>query len=295
MKCLYRRFTGPSWQDATEIRGARGQWLEKRIAFIDTLRNRGHQVEIVKQNPGDSTYRDGDRTTWDDGDLIFLEFASINEKFHERYLDVTRAMLRDRAKDTILILDDPDLFPKKDPFIYKDVWVNAEDPEACAARFGQPCTSFPVYGLQTPQEYSETHNGKAVYYGGSSCSRGRKAAALKVALEDKLDIYGAQKEYKEMTVLEPPKQVDRKNFYRQYGACINFNDNLHKQLKWNTGRKFHSILAGTPTVDESPFMEQEIRDILANPQYRREVWERQSLMVTDAKSRCESLLSSYGL
>jgi hypothetical protein len=289
MDVLWRRYAGPSWWDPTKIRGNRGQWLEKRKAVVNKIRERGSKVTFVK-NIQDCTYDPTDlsaTTTWEKGDIILLEFGSTNRLFHARYFEVTEALLKDRIQDTIFIIDDPDLFPKVEGR-FKAVWVNAENKEACEKKWpGQNIELFPVYGLQQVQEPSMNHEGKAVYYGGTSCSREKRLNKIQQTLGDKLEVYGVPKDYKTLVPLEPPKQAARADFYKRFGACINLTDNTHKALSWNTGRKFHALAAGCPIVEDTDMAGQEALRILAlSPEERFQLIKKQQEVFTNAAQRC---------
>lgn len=278
MKIGYRRYSGPVYLDATKVKSKRGAWLEKRIALFQALAERGNTITILKNGDDFSEY-----------DKILVEFGSLNYLFHKPDIDYSNKILQ--SKKAIFILDDPDLMPKN--IFGADVWVNADAYE-CAKKWKiHGISSFPIYGLQNIRKPSEIHNGKIVYYGGTSGGREKLLRQYQTLLPN-LEIYGDKKDYKHIIPKEPPSQVERAKFYSQFMACLSVTDPLHKKLKWNTGRKYHAILAGCPVIEEDVYMLNFAR-ALKDENYRKGFIEGQQIEVALAKEKCLNLFKDYGM
>lgn len=276
MNIGYRRYSGPVWLDATKVKSKRGAWLEKRTALFRRLTERGNTLTIIKNGDDYSQF-----------DKILVEFGSLNYMFHRHDIDFSNEILK--SGKAIFILDDPDLMPKD--IFGAPVWVNAEA-EACQKKWHVPCETFPVYALQDMKP-SKPHNRGVVYYGGTSGGR-EKLLVKYMVLIPELEIYGDQKDYKHMKPKEPPTQSERADFYSNFMACLNVTDGVHKKLKWNTGRKFHAIMAGCPVVEEDVMMKGTVELLLKDPTYRSILIKEQQDAVQWAKLECDKLFTKYG-
>lgn len=281
MKIGYRRFAGKAFVVGDKVTSKRGAWLEKRTALFKTLEERGNEVTIIKNGDEYTGY-----------DIILMEFGSNNYNFYKEDIDYSTEILR--TQKCIFILDDPDLFPEvvKENGFKPIFWVNA-DPQICQRYWCVVCEHFPVFGLQEMREPTPEHNGKIVYYGGSSGGREKKLLQYKTLIGT-LEVVGQKKDFVSIKPKEPPIQEHRRNFYQQYMASLVLRDALHKKLGWNTGRKFHSILAGCPALDEDEnllmFAEQ-----MHDKDFRHNFIKQQQESLRGAKKQCEDILEKYGM
>lgn len=282
MNIGYRRFSGKAFLSSDGVKSKRGAWLEKRTAFVKFLRSRGHSVEIIE---GDGTFY----SKLYSYDLVFLEFGSNNRLFYKEDIAISFEVAN-KAKQCIFLLDDPALAIKE--LSHLTWWVNG-DVSCCSKHFKVQCEFFPFSSLQSTLKPSFSHNGRIVYYGGTSGSREKRLAVCSKVLPN-LEIYGDQKDFKFFTPLEPPEQKDRQNFYHQFQACLNVNDSLHKKLDWRTGRRYHAILAGCPAVDEEPGAI-ELLNSFEVPEKRLATVRVQQAVVASERSICEEICKKYGL
>src|ERR1700741_3398103 len=134
MNIGYRRYSGPAFLDATNVKSKRGAYLEKRIALYKALVDRGHTVTIINNGEKFSHY-----------DLIMVEFGSLNYMFHPKDIDFSNEVLK--SGKAVFILDDPDMMPKE--LHGTPVWVNAKNLEACMKKWkDKQFEYFPIAGIQ---------------------------------------------------------------------------------------------------------------------------------------------------
>lgn len=278
MKVGYRRYSGKAFLAGDKVTSTRGAWLEKRIAFVELLKSRGHEIEIV--NTGDPFKL---------FDVLFVEFGSNNKVFYGDDITYTEELMSyngEFEKKIIFICDDPELFPKLNPFFVDHYWVNADNELACSKHFGVSCESFPFYGLQEVRRFAGEHNGKVVYYGGTSQGREERLSKYKVLLP--IEVYGKEKDYKTINPKAPPSQEERSDFYRSFAYCLGMQDNKHRKLGWNTGRIYHAIASGIPVLFEDSW-----REDIKKP--RGTLWGEQVGKIVEAKNRCIKKLEEHGL
>lgn len=280
MNIGHRRYSGPAFLDATNVRSKRGAYLEKRIALYRALVERGNTVTIINNGDDFSVY-----------DLIIVEFGSLNYMFHKKDIDFTNQVLL--HKNVVFILDDPDMMPKE---LYgATVWANAWDLKACQKKWKDKTFEyFPIAGLQPIAEPKKKHNGKVVYYGGTSGGGEKMLMKYKVLIPE-LEIYGHKKDYKHLQPKEPPTEDERSNFYSDFMACLNVSDSLHKKLGWLTGRKFDAIISGCPTVDELPKMFEIIPQLKDDTNRLALVKWQQENLLSEQKKACELLFKKYNI
>lgn len=280
MNIGYRRYSGPAFLDATNVRSKRGAYLEKRIALYRALVERGHTVTIIQNGDDFSAY-----------DLIMVEFGSLNYMFHRKDIDFSNLVLQ--SKKVVFILDDPDMMPKE---LYKAiVWANATDLQACRHKWkGKEFEYFPIAGLQPIKEPKYVHNQTVVYYGGTSGGR-EKLLSMYQRLIPELAVYGHKKDYKHIIPEEPPTEDERSNFYSDFMACLNVRDSLHRKLGWLTGRKFDAIISGCPSIEEDVEMFEMVKKI-KDDEFRMEFikWQQETLL-SEQKEACIALFEKYGL
>lgn len=275
MKVGYRRYSGKAFLSGDKVTSTRGAWLEKRIAFVELLKSRGHEVTVVKTGEPMQSF-----------DVLFVEFGSDNAVFYGDDIEYTKKLIEAEQGKIIFICDDPELFPKLNPFYIDHYWVNAENELACSKHFGVPCESFPFYGLQETQSFASEHNEKVVYYGGTSQGREERLSKYRVFLP--LEVYGKQKDFKDINPLPPPSQEERASFYRKFKYCLGMTDNKHRKLGWNTGRIYHAIAAGVPVLHEDKWIEELKMD-------RQTLWQLQISLFQTAYIRCIAKLEQIGL
>jgi hypothetical protein len=255
MKIAYRRMSGAIGTSQLET-GTRGLWFEKRGALYRALVTRGHTVDYVNRMTRYSQQLEEPKFDARTHDLLMVEFGSNNERFNGKDLDRTREMVDQHAGPIVFICDDPDL-----PYLWKTVgdgtkwsmWMNATRPQP----FGGCPPSVRCYDapfaalLPDPKPVSHEHTDRLVYMGRAL---GRKSTMKKI-LEAQLplDIFSNPKDWKDypVQVHEPPTQVERSNFYGTKLGCLVLADNKHKELGWRTGRAYHALYAGCPSVVEA--------------------------------------------
>lgn len=279
MKVGYRRYSGPLYLSTEGVKSKRGAWLEKRIAFIEALEERGHTIEYIKN--GDPF----------DQDVVFVEFGSLNKMFHKEDIEYSEQIAKTRP--AIFLLDDPDLMPRSFKN-FQSIWLNG-DAKACRAFWRHPnLVSFPFFGLQKPRSATKDHNGRVVYYGGTGGGRMNRIAMYR-RMVPQLDLYGVAKEFPGLgKIHEPPAQSERSDFYNSFMGCLNVQDRKHKYMKWNTGRKYHAILAGCPVIEEYEIVPTIAKQLQYEP-FRFERIEDQQASLIFAESVCDDVFSAYGL
>jgi hypothetical protein len=105
--------------------------------------------------------------------------------------------------------------------------------------------NFPFNALLTyPEAVNSYVKDTAVYIGDHT--GGRLKALQQVAFP--LEIYYTSKNYPLTLAGKPPRQPERPAFYGQYRMTLGLQDSRHKKLRWFTGRLFHALSAGVPSV-----------------------------------------------
>lgn len=252
----YRRVSGKLGLTSIE-NGYRGAWVEKRIALFKSMLNYGYKIiplsEATEQtsNSGLQTY-----THYQDCDVLILEFGGTNLQFYKNYWDKTVEMINAHKGQIIFINDDPDL-----PFIWNllpnEDWsrwtiaVNATNTDIASTILKCPTGTTTIdLPMASGMEFSDFHTGtieKVVYIGRPN---GRSKYFNEYVKSPELQIAGKLSEWSEYTsktsVIENPKQCNRRSFYQQYKGCLSVYDNKHKISGWRTGRAYHALYAGIP-------------------------------------------------
>ena len=256
MKIAYRRMSGAIWVSPKE-KGKRGLWYEKRIALINVLTKRGHQVDFTSRLTAESDLIVQKHDLKREHELLFVEFGSSNTQFYGKDLEETNKQINDHLGPVIFLNDDPDL-----PMIWEMVkkpkqwscWYNA-----CAVKslgkqpIGVPSYDMPFSAFQTFHEpmHSGYQNQYLVYIGRPL---GRSTAVKKlIAGNAPWRVFGKQKEWEEFGVIvaDAPEQTEREGFYRAQLGSLVLADKKHKEMGWRTGRAYHAIAAGCPAMVES--------------------------------------------
>lgn len=283
MNIGYRRYSGKAFTTAEQITSKRGAWFEKRMALLSQLARRSNEISFIENGQPYDSY-----------DIVLVEFGSLNTMFYKEDIDYSEEILS-KAKKVVFILDDPDLMPMSMLKKHLDVpiWVNA-NPKKCSRYWKRgDFKEFPIYGYQDAQEPRSEHNGKIVYYGGTSGGRERLLMKYKALLPN-LEVYGAEKDYTYIKPWEPPAQHERADFYARFMGCLGLVDKKHKRTGWNTGRITHAILAWCPAVLETPgFLE--VCKNLENKEYRDGMLQAQREMISEAQKKCDNLFDEYGM
>lgn len=312
MRIAYRRMSGPIGITKFE-EGTRGLWLEKRLALVRTLRNRGHRVDFVNRMTKFSN-QGSIETLNNNHELLIVEFGSNNEQFYGDDLLKTLRYMQKHEGQIIFICDDPDLplfWKKLDPSIIARItcWYNCAYPVPFGGQpeYVQP-KSFPISGLIECKEPQTQREEKLVYIGRPS---GREKIFTEIFKENvPVQIYGREKEWKEFNIkpLDPPEQANRAFFYGMQLGSLVIADKKHKRMGWFTGRAFHAIAAGCPAIAEFDhvgmmgvakflnatdlkFIIQELK----NPAHRELVWRAQRDWVKEMRIECEQRFGEMGL
>jgi len=257
IKVGYRRVSGKIGLTSNE-NGIRGAWVEKRVALFKNMLDFGYQV-IPLSEATDATKDDGFETfdTYQECDVLMLEFGGTNLQFYQKYWDKTIEMINAHKGRIIFLNDDPDL-----PFLWNllpnEDWsrwtiaANAVNSEEVAAILKSPegsrTVDLPMASGMEFLEFSAGVEDKIVYIGRPS---GRTKYFKEFTQSKYLVIAGKESEwsdYSDVTVLDNPQQRDRRNFYRKYAGCLAVYDDKHKRSGWRTGRAYHALYAGIPVV-----------------------------------------------
>lgn len=299
-------------------------WFEKRIAFIETLKKRGHHV-VLLSNPSRVNPKawDVEKNKQEKINLFFVELSAPNLLFQYDTIKMTVEMIvkfQDLGVPVIFLWDDPEMKLKISNATEKSsfknlslhlknciVWANAlgEKEELSKAFYyphGFEIENFtiefaPFFALLDYPEHASTFTKpKAIYLGNKS---GGRKKILKRITSETTDII-TEKE-------ETPKQNERKKFYSQYLFNLGISDKVHKQLKWFTGRMFHALAAGIPSVVEegnflsshfSVFAPDEIPGLLArmvDPIFREAEFQKNLSIVEENKLIINKLFAKYGI
>jgi hypothetical protein len=258
MKIGYRRWSmkiGLSENEDCTI----GGWLEKRKATTTELEKRGHQIFLLSQPTKTSIgLWSLEKNKEEKLDALFFEFSGLNEQFYGKEIEETKRIIKKYNCPFFFILDDPDIIPKLYEFdkqftVLINSNINEEKRYLFNYHFFQGSKNisiepFPVHSLMEIKEYKENSIEFPVYYGNSS--GGRLKVLESLMFYEKILVYGKQKNFNFKVNENIPTQPERSKFYQQFLYSIALSDNKHKIWEWNTGRAFHSIIAGVPTVFE---------------------------------------------
>lgn len=250
----YRRVSGKIGLTANEA-GARGAWVEKRLALWKSLDDRGYTVVPLSQfTKATAELFNGWRPEIVPTEILFLEFGGTNVVFNGKDWEETISIVRNHTGRIFFICDDPDLTFLWDRLPEEDwsrwtILVNAVEPENCRAVLNVPSEAkifdYPAqYGMNS-HSFAGSDSGKIVYLGRPN---GRVKQIAKYL--PYLSVAGKQSEWDKLNieVIPQPSQSDRYNFYRRFTAAFTAFDNKHAQCGWRTGRAYHALYAGVPVL-----------------------------------------------
>jgi len=254
MKIGYRRAAGKLPLTDNET-GARGTWLEKRLALLRELRQRNHEI-LYWNNLTDPSKEAGLRTdAYQPVDLLIIEFAGGNLSFYRDDYNLTNAIIKEHAGPILYLCDDPDLpypwhtLPNED-WSRWTIGINAINLNAARKALKIPTPArvidLPFASLLPQHPYQTPDALAAIYYGRPN----GRTNLIKRYLGPKLLIAGKPKEWAELGIppLTPPEQHQRAYWYSRFAICLALYDNKHAQLGFRTGRAYHALNAGTPVT-----------------------------------------------
>lgn len=295
----YRRVSGKIGLTNKE-NGVRGAWVEKRVALFKNMLDFGYRI-IPLSEPTDSTSDDGFKSfdTYQECDVLMLEFGGTNLQFYQKYWDKTIEMIKAHKGRIIFLNDDPDL-----PFLWNLLpdedwsrWTIAANATNCAevaeilkCPTGSTTVDLP---MASGMEFAEFHAGtipKVVYIGRPN---GRTKYFKEFTSSRNLQIAGKEAEWEDFESLEiwpNPQQRDRRKFYQQFHGCLAVYDDKHKKSGWRTGRAYHALYAGIPVCAPAgnnglnwcyPTDNKEQLDKFAlyPEELRKQIWEKQKSVV----------------
>ena len=255
VKVGYRRVSGKIGLTNKE-NGVRGAWVEKRVALFKNMLDFGYQV-IPLSEPTDATSDDGFKSfdTYQQCDVLMLEFGGTNLQFYQKYWDKTVEMIKAHSGRIIFLNDDPDL-----PFLWEllpdEDWsrwtiaANATNCDEVAAILkcpkGTTTVDLPMASGMEFAEFSAGGIERAVYIGRPN---GRAKHFKEYSKSRYLQVAGKEAEWEDysgLSILENPQQRDRRAFYRKFNGCLAVYDEKHKNSGWRTGRAYHALYAGIP-------------------------------------------------
>ena len=271
MKIGYRRWSRPIGTSPDEKFSISG-WFEKRLAFLKLLEDRGHSVEMLSGLTKESAQAFGQsvfKFPAEELDLLFIEMS--NENVLQNYKVIAESMgIMNTVKCPIILLwDDPAITlkirqPQELPKIKMEkmnftVFINAEAelgdvdwPSFFAPEVRENIGTvkfefFPFGALLTQLEIADNpEKDSLVYIGGHGGGRLKDLEIIRAQLP--LEIFYKQTSYPYELHGEAPRQPERLNFYRKYMCNLGLQDSTHKRLKWHTGRCFHALAAGIPSL-----------------------------------------------
>lgn len=235
--------------------GARGTWLEKRLALIDGMAKRGHTVHLLSDPTQTSATAGYKRAPTNECETLIVEFAGMNMQFYGAAWNETADTVRAHAGPVIFLCDDPDMPFKWELMGHDEDWtrwtiaVNAVHP-ATAARVlhvprGAEVIDTPFASLLRPATFMDGADERAIYIGRGN---GRKKLIEQYIDSGHVVVAGNPKEWPGHAVLPQPEQSFRRNFYRLFRAAFAACDNKHIETGWRTGRAYHALSAGIPVM-----------------------------------------------
>lgn len=254
MKIAYRRMSGAIGVSPNET-GTRGLWFEKRLALVLKLINRGHSVDFVSRMTKPSSHVES-HDLRSDHDVLMIEFGSANTRFYGKDLEETQALAQKHMGQIIFICDDPDL-----PYLWQTVknpsqwscWYNAVKPPHLGGQpFGVKSYDLPFSSLQAYSLPKSSYQNEKLVYIGRPGGRGETIRNLLVD-QAPWRVFGKQAEWDAWGVMvrPAPDQPKRKEFYADQIGCLALADSKHKTTGWRTGRAYHAMLAGCPSLIEA--------------------------------------------
>ncbi|CAB4124343.1 hypothetical protein UFOVP49_181 [uncultured Caudovirales phage] len=251
----YRRVSGKIGLTNNE-EGIRGAWVEKRVALFKSLLDNNYRIKILSELT-DSTKNDMAEynLSYQDCDVLVLEFGGTNLQFYQKYWDKTVEMINAHQGKIIFINDDPDLgflwelLPNEN-WSRWTVAANAvnckEVGETLKCPIGATVVDYPMDGGMEFAEFHFGANKSTVYIGRPN---GRTKIFKELTQSSSLVIAGKPEEWKDypsVNVIKNPNQKDRRSFYQNYAGCLAVYDNKHRICGWRTGRAYHAVYAGIP-------------------------------------------------
>jgi hypothetical protein len=325
----YKRYSGPIGV-STEETATRSLWLEKRLALKALLERRGHQVVFLSPPTPPSRGLYPYPPVEQKFDVLFIEHGGTNYLFNKKEIDKTIALIKNHTGRIVHINDDPILVPplagrgeERGAFgqlvdARWSIWLNAKVDKldfhkALHLDPSIPVLDFPVASMLTEgATYSETKIPRLIYLGNCQDSRWK---VLKQVVDAgiPLDIAATTSVDEGLTggnIIDPPGQSQRRAFYSQYLGCLAITDKKHKKWQWRTGRAYHSLMAGIPSLVEAehealiedgftPFssieeLQARIQKLM-NPDARKAIWEWNYGIVRDHYSLIETAMKASGL
>ncbi len=327
MLIAYRKYSLPIGLTPAE-QYTTGGWHEKRSALIRALEGRGHEVIMISPPTKLS------RGLWDyesnlqrRPEYIIVEMSAHNPIFNHKDMAETLKILNVAECPIIWIIDDPELkvelrsefFPEgplKIPNLH--LWINAAIPEStlsifCSQQFVATANVeigafharyFPAHALLDYGDFDGEHSNLTPVYVGSF-GEGKGAILKELSSKAKIQIYTKDKKATLLASGMPPRQPERRKFYSQFALNLGLQGRKHKRLCWNTGRIFHALAAGTPSlveqdsslagyfpaIDVQNFPAQ-IHDVIANrPRHLATAME----LIEHEKHLIHNLFTTYGL
>jgi len=255
VKVGYRRVSGKIGLTNKES-GVRGAWVEKRVALFKNLLDFGYRI-IPMSEPTDPTKDDGftSFSTYQECDVLMLEFGGTNLQFYQKYWDTTIEMIKSHTGRVIFLNDDPDLSFLWDLLPDEDwsrwtIAANAVNCDEVSKVLKCPALSTTVdLPMASGMEFAEFHpgtSGTVVYIGRPG---GRTKYFKEFTSSKYLQVSGKEAEWEDFDALEilpNPQQRDRRKFYQNFNGCLAVFDDKHKRTGWRTGRAYHALYAGIP-------------------------------------------------
>jgi hypothetical protein len=244
----YRRGAGKLPLTDNE-KGARGTWLEKRNALLRNLRTRGHEILYWNQMT-DNTLEAGFRPDpHQPVDLLIIEFAGLNMTFYGKDWALTNEMVKAHTGPILFLCDDPDLpYPwhtlPDENWARWTICVNAVNETATRTALKIPTQATVIdtpYASLLPTRPHQTPTINEIIYYGRPNGRTKQLQPFL----NHITIAGKAKEWGNTTVIQPPEQSYRADWYAQYAVCLALYDNKHALTGWRTGRAYHALNAGT--------------------------------------------------
>ncbi len=229
-------------------------WWEKRRALVNALLSRGHRVDFANRMTKQSAMYPTIASI-KDHDMLIIEFGSANKSFYGEDIAQTIKYVNHFHGPKIFINDDPDL-----SFFWKEItnfknwscWFNCLNPIPLDHQPRDiPIYDMPFSSAQIPIKPLRVYDTDKLVYIGRPVGRSK---AVKDLITNQVPwvVYGRQDEWDQFGVFvkDPPTQPERADFYASKLGSICLADKKHKSMRWRTGRAYHSIIAGCPTIVE---------------------------------------------
>lgn len=276
----YRRYSSPIGISPHEKSRVSG-WVEKRKALLGLLHDRGHEVLLLSPPTANSKglySLENNKNRAKDMDALFIEMSNHNLLHNYEAIAETVNMMNECGCPVFILWDDPELkidthrnkYPlpklKLDEAI---IFVNAEyiEPDSDAASralfrrtsctVGKPVFEFfPIVSIMEYNTLKESPNTlpfwdieDCIYIGGTSGGRDKVLQGIQSVIP--LTIFSEYKGDLLKVAGQRPPQNERRNCYSNFATNLGLQDKKHKRLGWLTGRCFHALSAGTPSLVEA--------------------------------------------